>query len=156
LGEDWEFWCRLATLGDFVAMPDEIILLYRQRFSSASYQLRESPVRPNCEGIDAIYANPTIRARFSPAELKRRRRLADIDSFWAGARNQYVQGQMLGFLAYLAIGTFRYPDSILRPRLVYLFFRGLEQHVNRAARSRGKSAFTGAIGPGTHNQSVEP
>jgi glycosyltransferase involved in cell wall biosynthesis len=156
LGEDWEFWCRLATLGDFVAMPDEIILLYRQRFSSASYQLRESPVRPNCEGIDAIYANPTIRARFSPAELKRRRRLADIDSFWAGARNQYVQGQMLGFLAYLAIGTSRYPDSILRPRLVYLFFRGLEQHVNRAARSRGKSAFTGAIGPGTHNQGVEP
>ena len=46
LGEDWEFWCRLATLGDFVAMPDEIILLYRQRFSSASYKLRESPVAP--------------------------------------------------------------------------------------------------------------
>ena len=75
LGEDWEFWCRLATLGDFVAMPDEIILLYRQRFSSASYKLRKSPVRPNCEAIDAIYANPTIRARFSSAELKRRRRL---------------------------------------------------------------------------------
>ena len=33
------------------------------------------------------------------------------------------------FLAYLAIGVFRYPDSILRPRLVYLFFRGLQQHV---------------------------
>ncbi len=29
------------------------------------------------------------------------------------------------FLAYLAIGAFRYPDSILRPRLVYLFLRGL-------------------------------
>ena len=22
-GEDWEFWCRLAVLGDFAAMPDE-------------------------------------------------------------------------------------------------------------------------------------
>lgn len=156
LGEDWEFWCRLATLGDFVAMPDEVILFYRQRFSSASYKLRESPVRPNCEAIDAIYANPIIRQCFSPAELTRRRRLAEIDSFWAGARNQYVQGQMLGFLAYLAIGALRYPDSILRPRLVYLFFRGLKQHVNRTAHSRDKSSFAGSIGHGARNQGVEP
>jgi glycosyltransferase involved in cell wall biosynthesis len=131
LGEDWEFWCRLATLGDFAAMPDDVILMYRQRFSSASYRLRESPLRPNCEGIDAIYANPAIRQRFSFAELSRRHRLAEIDSFWAGARNQYVQGRMLGFLAYLVIGALRFPDSILRPRLVYLFFRGLEQQVKR-------------------------
>jgi glycosyltransferase involved in cell wall biosynthesis len=155
LGEDWEFWCRLAALGDFAAMPDDIILMYRQRFSSASYKLRESPLRPNCEAIDAIYANPAIRQRFSFAELKRRRRLAEIDSFWAGARNQYVQGQMRGFLAYLAIGALRFPDSILRPRLVYLFFRGLEQHVNRSARRRGKPPFPRAIGRDAPKQGVE-
>ena len=40
------------------------------------------------------------------------------------------------FLAYLAVGVFRYPDSILRPRLVYLFFRGLQQHVGRPVTSR--------------------
>ncbi len=154
LGEDWEFWCRLAALGDFAAMPGEIILLYRQRFSSASYKLRESALRPNCEAIDAIYANPAIRRRFSAAELKRRRRLAEIDSYWAGARNQYVQGRMRGFLAYLTIGALRYPDSILRPRLVYLFFRGLE-HFNRAARHRDKSSLTGAIGDGAHKHGVE-
>ena len=125
LGEDWEFWCRLALLGDFAAMPDEVILMYRQRFSSANYRMRPSPLRPNYQAIEAIYANADIRARFSPADLKRKRRLAEIDAFWAGARNECVQGRTIGFLKYLAVGAVRYPDSVFRPRLVYLFLRGL-------------------------------
>jgi glycosyltransferase involved in cell wall biosynthesis len=155
LGEDWEFWCRLATLGDFAAMSDDIILMYRQRFTSASYRLRKSPLRPNCRAIDVIYSNPAIRQRFSAAELKRRRRLAEIDSFWAGARNQYVQGRMLGFLTYLAVGALRYPDSILRPRLVYLFFRGLEQHVKRPVGRRANSRIIATIGRSVENRGVE-
>jgi glycosyltransferase involved in cell wall biosynthesis len=136
LGEDWEFWCRLAVLSDFAAMPNDVVLLYRQRSSGANHQLRNSPLRPNFSAIDAVYSNPAIRQRFLPVELKRRRRLAEIDFFWAGARNEYGQGRMMRFLAYLAIGACRYPDSILRPRLVYLFFRGLQQHVGRPVTGR--------------------
>ena len=128
LGEDWDFWCRLAVLGDFAAMPNDVVLLYRQRFSGANRRLRRSPLHPNFEAIDAVYSNPAIRQRFSPIELKSRRRLAEIDAFWAGARNEYTEGRVMRFLAYLVIGVYRYPDSILRPRLVYLFFRGLQQH----------------------------
>jgi glycosyltransferase involved in cell wall biosynthesis len=130
-GEDWEFWCRLATLSDFAAMPDDIVLLYRQHFSSANFRLRNSPLRPNFKAIDAVYSNPDIRRRFSPAELRRRHRLARIDSFWTGARNAFVHGRMTEFLACLLVGTFRYPDSILRPRLVYLFVRALQQRIGR-------------------------
>jgi glycosyltransferase involved in cell wall biosynthesis len=133
LGEDWEFWCRLAVLGDFAAMPNDIVLLYRQRFGSANFRWRRSPLQPNFEALDIIYSNPTIRQRFSPAELRRKRRLAEIDAFWTGARNEYVQGRMLKFLAYMAVGALRYPDSILRPRLVYLFVRGLQQQIGRPA-----------------------
>jgi glycosyltransferase involved in cell wall biosynthesis len=127
LGEDWEFWCRLALLGDFAAMPDDIVLMYRQRFTSANYRLRKSPLHPDHRAIDLIYANSEIRRRLSPLELRRRRRLAEIDTFWVGARNEYVQGRMIGFMKYLIVGALRYPDSVLRPRLVYLFFRGLRQ-----------------------------
>lgn len=136
LGEDWEFWCRLAVLSDFAAMPNDVVLLYRQRFSGANHRLRTSLLHQNFAAIDAVYSNPAIRQRFLPIELKRRRRLAEIDAFWVGARNEYAQGRTMRFLAYLAVGVFRYPDSILRPRLVYLFFRGLQQHVGRPVTSR--------------------
>jgi len=132
-GEDWDFWCRLAVLSDFAAMPDDVVLLYRQRSSSANYRLRSSPLRPNFDAIDAVFSNPAIRQRFAAAELNRRRRLAEIDAFWAGARNEYAQGRTMAFLAYVVIGTLRYPDSVLRPRLVYLFLRGLQRHLPRPA-----------------------
>jgi len=131
LGEDWEFWCRLAVLGDFAAMPDHIALLYRQRFNSANYRLRKSPLRQNFAAIDAVFSNPAIQRKFSAAELKRRRRLAEIDAFWAGARNEYVRDRAFSFLKHMVVGAFWYPDSILRPRLVFLFIRGLLQHLRR-------------------------
>lgn len=131
LGEDWEFWCRVAARGDFAAMPDQVVLLYRQRFASANYRLRKSPLRQSFEAIEAVYSNPDIRRHFTALELKRRRRLAKIDAFWAGARNEYVRGRTIGFLGYLILGAIFYPDSILRPRLVYLFIRTLKHHRNR-------------------------
>jgi glycosyltransferase involved in cell wall biosynthesis len=131
LGEDWEFWCRLAVLGDFAAMPDHIALKYRQRFVSANYRLRKSPLRQNFEAIDAVFSNPAIQKKFPAADLKRRRRLAEIDAFWAGARNEYVRDRTISFLRHLIVGAVCYPDSILRPRLVYLFLRGLVQHLSR-------------------------
>ena len=139
LGEDWEFWCRLAVLGDFVAMSDCIALLYRQRSGSANYRLRQSLLRQNFAAIDAVFSNPAIRQKFSTAELKRRRRLAKIDAFWAGARNEYVRDRTFRFLKHIVVGAFYYPDSILRPRLVYLFLRGLLQHLRRPLPDRAGS-----------------
>jgi glycosyltransferase involved in cell wall biosynthesis len=132
LGEDWDFWCRLAVLGDFTAMPDNVVLMYRQRFNSANYTLRKSPLRPDYSAVNCVYSNSAIRQKFSPIEFSIRRRLAKIDAFWAGARNEYIQGRVVGFLKYLAIGAVWYPDSILRPRLVFLFLRGLRQQLWRA------------------------
>jgi hypothetical protein len=62
---------------------------------------------------------------------------------------------MLGFLTYLAVGALRYPDSILRPRLVYLFFRGLEQHVKRPVGRRANSRIIATIGRSVENRGVE-
>jgi glycosyltransferase involved in cell wall biosynthesis len=138
-GEDWEFWCRLAVLGDFAAMPDDIVLLYRQHFSSANFRLKNSPLRPNFKAIEAVYSNPAIQRRFSRVDLKRRRRLAQIDAFWTGARNACVHGRLIEFWTCLIVGTLRYPDSVLRPRLVYLFIRALQQQIGRPASRRAGS-----------------
>jgi len=143
LGEDWEFWCRLAVLGDFAALPDFVALRYRQRFVSANYRLRQTPLRQNFEAIEAVFSNPAIREKFTAAELKRRRRLAQIDAFWAGARNEYVRDRTVSFLRHLIVGAIWYPDSVLRPRLVYLFLRGLMRHLARP-RSMGAGSDAAA------------
>jgi glycosyltransferase involved in cell wall biosynthesis len=126
-GEDWEFWCRLAVLADFAAMPNDVVLLYRQHRGSANSRWRNSPIRPDYKAIEAVYSHVAVRQRLSDAELKRRKRLAKIDAFWTAARNAYVQERTIEFLAYLIFGALRYPDSVLRPGLVYLFLRGLRR-----------------------------
>jgi glycosyltransferase involved in cell wall biosynthesis len=151
LGEDWDFWCRLALRGDFAPVLDTVILLYRQRFGSANYQLRPSLWRPDYRALDVIYSNPEIRRRFSSRELDRLRRLAEIDMYWTGARNEYLRGHRLGLVKYLALGAIRYPDSIFRPRLVYLFFRGLKLRnrpdvaAKRAAAPAASAAASGCL-----------
>jgi hypothetical protein len=74
-----------------------------------------------------VYSHTAIAQRVPAVELKRRKRLAHIDAFWTAARNAYVQGRTIEFLTYLCVGALRYPDSILRPGLVYLFLRGLRR-----------------------------
>jgi glycosyltransferase involved in cell wall biosynthesis len=126
-GEDWEFWCRLAVLADFVAMPNDIVLMYRQHGGSANFRWRNSPIRPDYKAIEAVYSHAAVQQRVPAVELKHRKRLAQIDAFWTAARNAYVQGRTFEFLTYLFVGALRYPDSILRPGLVYLFLRGLRR-----------------------------
>jgi glycosyltransferase involved in cell wall biosynthesis len=126
-GEDWEFWCRLAMLGDFAAMPNDIVLMYRQHGSSTNLRSRCPALHPDFRAIDAVFSNPALQQRFTDAKLNQLRRLAQIDAFWTGVRNVYVQGRTGEFLACLVVGALRYPDSILRPRLVYLFIRALQR-----------------------------
>ncbi len=129
--EDWEFWCRLAALGDFVALSDFVALKYRLRRSSANKTLAGTPFRPNLQAIDVIYAASALRTRFPARELRRCRRLAEVNVHWAAARNELTEGRLLQFAKYLLAGAVRYPDSLFQPRLIYLFFRGLPLAWNR-------------------------
>jgi hypothetical protein len=123
-GEDWEFWCRLATHGDF-APVDAVVLKYRQRSSGANRVLRGTPLRPNLEPILAIFSNSDITCRFTPRQLRERRRKAVIDTYWSAARGELLSGNRVRFAQYVAWGILRYPDSVLRPRLVYLFLMSI-------------------------------
>lgn len=123
--EDWEFWCRLAALGDFLPLPDLVALHYRVRVRGANTALAGSPLRPNLSAVDAIFASPALRQRFDERELRRLRRAAESSVHWAAARNELGFGQLARFLAYLVVGACRYPGSLFQWRLTYAFFRGL-------------------------------
>lgn len=124
-GEDWEFWCRLAALGDFVALTDFVALQYRLRAAGANSALAGSPFHPNLEALDVIYRAPAPRERFGAGELRRFRRLAESNVHWAAARNELTEGRLLRFGAYLLAGALNYPHSFFQWRRTWAFFRGL-------------------------------
>ncbi|HYG88104.1 MAG TPA: glycosyltransferase family A protein [Azospirillum sp.] len=132
LGEDWEFWCRLAARGDFAVVPGGPVLRYRQREAGANRRLRGSALRPNYDALDRIFAAPDLPRRFPPAALRDRRRRAEMDSFWSAARGEYLNGRALRFAQYLLVGALRYPDSLFRVRLVALFVASLFRTPRRA------------------------
>lgn len=125
LGEDWEFWCRLAARGDFATLPGGPVLRYRQRAAGANRRLRGTALRPNFDALDRIFGAPDLTRRFSAAELRDKRRAAEMDMFWSAARGEYLNRRPLRFAQYLLIGALRYPDSLFRVRLVLLFLASL-------------------------------
>lgn len=124
-GEDLEFWCRLALISDFVPMNDRVVLKYRLRRSGANWNLAGTPFRPNFEALEVIFAAPALRERFTERELRRCRRLAEINIHWLAARNALTEGRLARFAQYLVAGALRYPESVFQWRLIYQFFRNL-------------------------------
>lgn len=123
--EDLEFWCRLAVFSDFVPMSVRVVLKYRLRRAGGNWSLAGTPFRPNCAALEVIFAAPALRQRLSERELRRYRRLAEINTHWLAKRNALGQGRLVRFAQYLLAGALRYPESVLHWRLIHLFFRHL-------------------------------
>ncbi|MEZ5824003.1 MAG: glycosyltransferase [Geminicoccaceae bacterium] len=121
-GEDWELWCRVACRGEFATLGQRPVLYYRQRRSSAT-ALVTVEVRPDDPAIDKIFAIGEAHSRLSPAELSRLHRTATISSFWARARTALYQGQKWQFVRLMAIGLWRYPDSLFQGFLLKFLAR---------------------------------
>jgi glycosyltransferase involved in cell wall biosynthesis len=139
LGEDWEFWCRLALLGDFRPIPDFTAMKYRQRIAGANVRLTGSGIRPNFEAVEKIFANREIAARFPPPLVAEAFRNARKMVFWTAARNKMMAGDWLAFLQYAVVGAVRYPPSIAQLQSVkrYLVSLWTILRAGAGARSNG-------------------
>lgn len=123
-GEDWEFWCRLAELGDFAVLDGEEVLLYRQRATGANFLKKGSPFVRRMPCIDKLAANASLRARLG-RELDRALRARRIDVFWSKVRSELQFGDRTRALLVAFGGLAIYPDSLLKPRLALRLFRSL-------------------------------
>lgn len=66
--QDWEMWCRLALEGELHYLAGEPLLERRVHDESISATLGVD-VAEHLRTVDVVFANPSIRARFSPREL---------------------------------------------------------------------------------------
>lgn len=124
-GEDWEFWCRLALLGDFVALPGVVALAYRQRAEGANSQKAGTATRPNFSPVNAIFSNVMITSHFTAEETRRARRVAEANLFWSAARNALANGGMLSFLGFVLVGAVRHRAGMMNPRLALRYASSL-------------------------------
>ncbi|MBO9445912.1 glycosyltransferase [Ruegeria sp. R14_0] len=125
-GEDWEFWCRAALIGPFHVMEGPALLYYRQVASGANFKTRAPAFARRVASIEKVAANPAMQQRFGP-KLRRLLRARQIDVFWSGVRNQYQYGRKPRALFEGVCGMFMYPDSVLRPKLIWRFMRSLDR-----------------------------
>ena len=134
LGEDWDFWCRLALLGDFALLRDRIVLHYRQRLDGAQNTLRGTALSVNDEAVISIFSHPLIRQRLSPRELWLSRRFAQQDAYWSEARAHFLRRNWLSFATYIVIGMIRYPETPFRIGQLKRYWRGASQALTALKR----------------------
>lgn len=92
-GEDWEYWTRLALLGEFATVQSRTpVLFVRERPGSAMLTNATDPnaYRP---ATDAIHRNPAIADRLGNARLAHLRRRADAETAWAIGRELIRHGR---------------------------------------------------------------
>jgi glycosyltransferase involved in cell wall biosynthesis len=123
IAEDWDFWCRLALLGDFATLGQRPVLLYRQRRRSAFTQHGLASADLDAKAIDKVFNLPEVKARVAPRTRARLQRNAAIDYFWATARAALYGGNKRRFAQLLLIGLWRFPDSLCKGFLVRFLWR---------------------------------
>ena len=136
LGEDWDFWCRLALLGDFIILREIIVLHYRQRLDGAQNALRGTPFRINDDAVISIFSDPHIRARLSRHELWLSRRQARQDAFWSEARAHLLRRHLIFFSLYLAFGLIRYPETLFKISRLKRYWHGAETALEALRQAR--------------------
>ena len=94
-GEDWEYWTRIALLGEFMPVRSPAPIVYvRERPGSAYLSNATNPAayRP---ALEAIYDNPDIVDRLGRAVLNDLRYRAEAEMAWAIGRELIRHGHQI-------------------------------------------------------------
>jgi glycosyltransferase involved in cell wall biosynthesis len=92
-GEDWEYWIRLACLGQFAAARARTPLLFvRERAGSAYLDMAARP-ESFVLCMDAIFGNPALQVRLNLDTISRLRRRAEAENDWIVGRELIRHGR---------------------------------------------------------------
>jgi glycosyltransferase involved in cell wall biosynthesis len=100
-GEDWEYWTRLALLGEFVAVPSAQPLLFVRERLGGAYLSRATDASAYRPAMEAIYRNPAMAARLGTVRLGALRRRADAEMAWTVGREMVRHGRRREGLGWL-------------------------------------------------------
>jgi hypothetical protein len=82
VGEDHEYWCRLAARGAIVYTGNEQPVLDYRRRAGSWYKQKSRIPEFHARFIEAAFGNQELMDRFSPRERRRLRRAAEANAYW--------------------------------------------------------------------------
>ncbi len=100
-GEDWEYWTRLATLGEFASVPRGTPVLYAREQPGSAYRRMATDPGHASAAVSAVHENPGLHARFGSAVLALLRDKAEADSHWIIGREHIRHGRVRNGLRWL-------------------------------------------------------
>jgi hypothetical protein len=102
VGEDHEYWCRLAARGPIVYIGDEPAVLSYRRRPGGWYKRQGRVAAYHTRFIEAVFGNPELMDRFSQREQRRLRRAAEATANWIIAREHIRYGDWVAARPFLA------------------------------------------------------
>jgi len=101
-GEDWEYWTRLASQGEFAAARSPApILFVRERPGGATLSNATDPTAYQ-PAMEAIHRNPAIAERLGRSRLAHLRHRAEAEMAWTVGREMVRHGRQRDGLIWLA------------------------------------------------------
>lgn len=100
-GEDWEYWTRLALLGEFVSVPSPRPLLFVRERLAGAYLSKATDPNAYRPALDAIHRNPAIAERLGTRRLGPLGRRAEAEMAWTVGRELIRHGRQRDGLHWL-------------------------------------------------------
>lgn len=92
-GEDWEYWVRLALLGELAAVRSRAALLFVRERPGSAYLSKATDPAAYRPAIEAIHRNPGIAGRVGGSRLAYLRRRAEAETAWTVGRELIRHGR---------------------------------------------------------------
>ena len=132
LSEDWEFWCRLAAVGEFFFIGTEPEVFYL-RVRPGSSAAAASDWAKHQASLEAVLGNKTLRSRFPAAAWPRLARQVRASHMWEAGRVNFTERRFAAARGLMLRSLLLHP----RGKRIALFLLALaSQALNRPLVSR--------------------
>jgi glycosyltransferase involved in cell wall biosynthesis len=122
-GEDWDYWVRLAILGEFIAVKSRAPMLFVRERPGSAYLSHGTDPRAYRPAMDVIYRNVENASRLGASRLTDLRRQADAETAWSVGRELIRHGNRIEGLFWLARSVREAPNLKRLGLIVLSVFR---------------------------------
>jgi glycosyltransferase involved in cell wall biosynthesis len=92
-GEDWEYWTRVALLGEFVSVQSRKPVLFVRERPAGTYCSNATNPAAYRPAMDAIFSNPAMTDRLGANRMACLRQAAEAEMAWSVGRELIRGGQ---------------------------------------------------------------